>query len=79
MVGYYENRLNFAIQNGFADNIVKLPLVKPASQSDSLDIAKKNSFDIVQNTDGYDVVFECTGVESCMQTAIQVRIYFKEH
>ena len=74
-----ENRLNFAIQNNFADNIVKLPLVKPTSQSDSLDIAKKNSFDIVQNTDGYDVVFECTGVESCMQTAIQVRIYFKEH
>lgn len=67
------NRLNFALEKGFADNIVLLPLgPRPSSTAESLEASKKTADSILEqsNSKGYDVVFECTGVETCMQATI---------
>jgi L-iditol 2-dehydrogenase len=73
-----EDRVNFAVQNGFADAAVVVPMARPQTIEDKLayakDLAAKitatevNGAPIGEAT----VTFECTGVESCMQTAIYV-------
>ncbi|EOR00568.1 hypothetical protein E3P92_03187 [Wallemia ichthyophaga] len=68
-----ENRLKFALEKSFADNTVLLPLgPRPSSPAESLEISKNTADSILgqSSSDGYDVVFECTGVETCMQAAI---------
>jgi L-iditol 2-dehydrogenase len=73
-----EDRVNFAVTNGFADAAVVVPLARPQTIEDKLayakDLAEKiTSTQVKGEAIGkVTVTFECTGVESCMQTAIYV-------
>lgn len=69
-------RVDFAVKEGFANTGHVLPMgPRPKDSAESLAKAKQTADDILakNNPEGYDVVLECTGVESCMQTAIHVR------
>ncbi|KAI0107910.1 GroES-like protein [Hypoxylon sp. NC0597] len=75
-----EDRVKFAIENGFADAGLTVPIATPRPETveDKLayaqDLAEK--LKTLRTKGGEEVVgeaavtFECTGVESCMQTAI---------
>lgn len=74
-----QNRLNFAKEHGFAESIYAVKPRRGATVEEKLAIAKETALEIVTNTwaDGgvvgkTDVVFECTGVESCTQASIYV-------
>lgn len=69
-------RLNFAREQGFAEKVFCLPMVDRAKTTEEqLRRAKENvsaalrEFDM---QDGFDVVFECTGAEPCIQMSIHV-------
>lgn len=72
-------RVDFATQNGFADVGVTVPRTRPKTDAieDQLAVAQETAKVLTQgNTVGsssdalFDVVFECTGVEACVQTSI---------
>lgn len=73
-------RTEFAVRNGFADAAftVPVPAVRPVSIEEKLAYAQDVAEAIKGVDDGkrggkvgeVDVTFECTGVESCMHTAI---------
>ncbi|CZT16670.1 probable sorbitol dehydrogenase [Ramularia collo-cygni] len=65
-------RLEFAVQNGFAHASYTVPMRRGKDIDESLTIAKETAAEIGQ-IDGVgevDVVFECTGVPSCVQAGI---------
>jgi L-iditol 2-dehydrogenase len=70
-------RLDFAKTNGFADDTFCLPLTDKAKTTDEqLRRAKESIQSALQKfdePDGFDVVFECTGAEPCIQMSIHVR------
>lgn len=82
-----EARLEFATRGKrFADVSYKIDTSKPrpASPQESIDAAKALATELVDRSvqdssvgdeasAGFDIVFECSGVESCMQTAVFVR------
>lgn len=75
-----EDRVNFAVKNGFADASLVVPMARPQTIEDKLayakDLAEKVKA-IIVNGDAVgevSVTFECTGVESCMHTAIYVSL-----
>lgn len=80
-----EARLAFAREQGFADDVFCLPPPTPADKErDAKDKdpmrrvrdnvnAALSTFDL---PDGFDVVFECTGVETCIQMSVFVRYHF---
>jgi len=69
-----EERVNFAIANGFAGAGLTVPPRRGETIEERLAIAK----DIAESSlrdetfKGFDTVFECTGVEACTQAAIYV-------
>ncbi|KAI1177797.1 alcohol dehydrogenase GroES-like domain-containing protein [Nemania sp. FL0916] len=69
-------RTTFAVENGFADKGFTVPMARPQSIDDKLafaqDVAEKiRAVEVRGESVGeVDVTFECTGVESCMHTAI---------
>jgi L-iditol 2-dehydrogenase len=66
-------RVDFAAKNQFADRAVTVPRKRPASDGadDKLALAREVSELLIgEGGEQYDVVFECTGVESCVQAAI---------
>ncbi|KAI8960244.1 sorbitol dehydrogenase [Daldinia sp. FL1419] len=75
-----EDRVKFAVDNGFADAAftVPIPSQKQDTVEDKLACAQglAENLKLLKTRDGTDAVgeanvtFECTGVESCMQTAI---------
>ncbi|XDG08086.1 hypothetical protein ABKA04_007701 [Annulohypoxylon sp. FPYF3050] len=75
-----EDRVKFAVENGFADVPFTVPIVTPRPESieDKLayaqDVAEKlKALKVEDASDAIGevaITFECTGVESCMQTAI---------
>ncbi|XXH02180.1 hypothetical protein Hte_008548 [Hypoxylon texense] len=75
-----EDRVKFAIDNGFADAglTVPIPAVRPETVEDKLTYAQNVAEGLknLKAKDGQEIIgesavtFECTGVESCMQTAI---------
>ena len=71
-----EGRANFAFQNGFADQRVILPAKRGQSIDENLEIAKSNAtrlkagLGFSDRPREFDLVFECTGVESCVQASI---------
>jgi L-iditol 2-dehydrogenase len=74
-----EGRVNFAVENGFATSGYTVPMKRSQTTEESLAIAKETALAItqLQRTDGdqlgeVDVVFECTGVPSCVQASIYV-------
>jgi L-iditol 2-dehydrogenase len=65
-------RVDFAVRNKFADAKIVVPMKRPASIEEKLAFAKEVA-EMVKAVDGeVDAVFECTGVESCLQAAIYV-------
>lgn len=73
-----EDRVKFAVQNGFADASVVVPMKRPVTIEDKLGFAKQVAEMVKdvevdgQPTGEVNAVFECTGVESCMQASIHV-------
>lgn len=73
-----KDRVDFAVANGFADAAFVVPMVRPETLEAKLKFAQDVAAmakDLV--VDGkaigeVDVCFECTGVESCVQSAIYV-------
>lgn len=66
------DRVDFAVQNKFADAKIVVPMKRPQSTEDKLSFAKEIA-EMVKAASGIgevDAVFECTGVESCLQAAI---------
>ncbi|KAJ1324278.1 L-iditol 2-dehydrogenase [Microdochium nivale] len=75
------DRVNFAVEHGFADVAITVPLGRPQSIEDKLEYARGVA-DLVKTakapggSEEGEVVgeavatFECTGVETCMQAAI---------
>lgn len=69
-----EDRLNFALENKFADAKVVVPMKRFEAIEDKLKFAKEVA-ELVKKASGageVDTVFECTGVESCLQASIYV-------
>lgn len=73
-----KDRLDFAVTNGFADASILVPMARPQTIEDKLayaqDVAASAKAAEVngQAVGEYTAVFECTGVETCVQTAIYV-------
>jgi L-iditol 2-dehydrogenase len=69
-------RLNFAKSHDFASQTHCLPMVDKAKTTDEqLRRAKDNvsvALSKFNEPDGFDVVFECTGAEPCIQMSIHV-------
>ncbi len=71
-------RVDFATANEFADLGFVVPKKRGVSIEEKLDIAKETAGLAMMATGegdgfgGFDAVFECTGVEACVQTAIYV-------
>ncbi|POR31156.1 Sorbitol dehydrogenase [Tolypocladium paradoxum] len=68
-----EQRVNFATSNGFADKGVVVPRGRAETRSvdEKLALAQDTSALLMGGTDQqFDVVFECTGAETCVQAAI---------
>jgi L-iditol 2-dehydrogenase len=74
-----QTRLDFAKSNGFASKTFCVPSADRAKTTDEqLRRAKEqiqNALAEFNEKDGFDVVFECTGAESCIQMAVHVRYY----
>ena len=67
-------RLNFALENGFAEQVYCLPMGEKAKTTDDqIRRAKENisaALTEFNMPDGFDIVFECTGAEPCIQMSI---------
>ncbi|KAI5370831.1 Putative alcohol dehydrogenase, zinc-type, GroES-like superfamily, NAD(P)-binding domain superfamily [Septoria linicola] len=65
-------RLQFAVQNGFAHHSYTVPMKRGKDIDESLQIAKETAAEVgkVESVGEVDVVFECTGVPSCVQAGI---------
>jgi L-iditol 2-dehydrogenase len=79
-----QGKLDFAKEMGWATGIHLLPKGPRCSGADALEVAK-SSWEGLRDSevfkgvlgleDGFDVVLECTGVESCMQMAVMVSAF----
>lgn len=74
-----KDRVDFAIANGYADAGFVVPMARPQTIEEKLayaqDVANKIKETEVNGKPVGEVsaVYECTGVETCTQTAIYVR------
>ncbi|KAH7913099.1 chaperonin 10-like protein [Hygrophoropsis aurantiaca] len=73
-----QSRLDFAKANGFASQTYCLPLADKAKTSDEqLRRAKETiqtALEKFGQPDGFDLVFECTGAEPCIQMSIHAAV-----
>lgn len=74
-------RVDFAVKNHFADRGFTVPLKRGNTIEENLEIAKDTAAEVGKITrlsggavGEVDAVFECTGVPSCVQASIYVRI-----
>jgi len=78
IVDINQTRLSFAKTNGFAQQTFCLPAAsRPKTPEEQLGRAKESGervLEAFQQEDGFDVVFECTGAEPCIQMAIHTAI-----
>jgi len=65
-------RLDFAVQNEFADASYTVPMKRGKDIDESLAIAKETAAEVgkIDDVGEVDVTFECTGVPSCVQAGI---------
>ena len=75
-------RVDFAVKNGFAHQGYLVPIKRGKDTEENLAIARETA-DGIAAVDGesgkigeVDVVFECTGVPTCVQAAIYVSLLF---
>lgn len=73
-----KDRVDFAVSRGFADAGVAVPLARPETIKEKLAYAREVA-DLVKATQirgqavgEFSVVYECTGVETCVQAATYV-------
>lgn len=74
-------RVSFAVDHGFADRGVSMPRRSGSTVDEKMEIARdaaslmgRQCHRGTETAVGeFDVVFECTGVEPCLQAAIYVR------
>jgi len=71
-----EGRLQFAVKNGFAHSYFLVPMKRGKDIDENLAIAKETAASLgkVDSVGEVDVVFECTGVPSCVQAGIFVSL-----
>lgn len=75
-----EDRVKFAVKHGFADASIVVPMKRPETITDKLDFAKEVAGMVKEtNANGQPIgevnaVYECTGVESCLQASIYVSL-----
>lgn len=73
-----KDRVDFAVANGFADAGFVVPMLRPETTEEKLGFSKEvaglaSNLVVGGGVLGeVDVTFECTGVESCVQSAIYV-------
>lgn len=79
-----QGRVEFAVENRFADSCYTVPTKRAGSTEEGLEIAKETARAIgeVLNGNGVDVeevdaVFECTGVPPCVHAAIYVNFHIR--
>ncbi|KAF4547727.1 Alcohol dehydrogenase GroES-like domain-containing protein 19 [Elsinoe fawcettii] len=70
-----EQRVQFALNNSFADHGFTVPLKRGSTIDEKLAIAREvaelsKDASAEESFTGFDGVFECTGVEACMQAGI---------
>lgn len=74
-----QTRLDFAKQHGFASQTFCLPPPDGSKiTEDQLWRAKDTmarALDCFGELDGFDLIFECTGAEACIQMAVHVRFH----
>ncbi|KAM0754934.1 GroES-like protein [Meredithblackwellia eburnea MCA 4105] len=76
IVDINEDRVNFAVKEGFASQGHVLPLgPRPATPEEGLTQSKATADTLLEkfslgDADGFDIVLDCTGVQGCMQAAI---------
>lgn len=77
------DRVAWAVEKGFADASVVVPMRRPDTIEAKLDFAQEVAALVGaartkggEETGDVDVTFECTGVESCLQAAIYVSFLF---
>jgi len=73
-----ESRLDFVRRNGFAQQVFCFPPTdKPRTAEEQLRKAKENAsmaLSAFGKDDGFDIVFECSGAELCIQMSVYVSI-----
>lgn len=73
-----QSRLDFAKSNGFASQVFCLPMSDKAKTTDEQLRRASENIQIAlaefNEQDGFDLVFECTGAEPCIQMAVHVSI-----
>ena len=83
-----QGKLDFAKEMGWATGTHLLPRGPRCSGADALEVAKTSweglkgdevFKSVLGLEDGFDVVLECTGVESCMQMAVMVSPFLLSH
>ena len=72
-----DERVQFSTREGFATKGYTLPMgPRPKDSAESLAKARETADTIIKetapNAEGFDLVLECTGVESCIQAAVHV-------
>jgi L-iditol 2-dehydrogenase len=83
------DRVQFAVDNGFADAAVVVPMQRPETIEAKLEFAKEVA-EMVKGKVGSDgkpfgevsATYECTGVETCLQASIYVSAslpFYKPH
>lgn len=71
-----QNRLDFAVENGIATHSYLVNTERGSTIEENLKISRKIANELTSIKDGeeeigeFDYTFECTGVESCVQTGI---------
>ena len=75
-----EDRVRFAVDNGFADAAIVVPMKRPDTIEAKLEFAKQVAETVKSTTHNgqplgeVSATFECTGVEACLQASIYVRL-----
>jgi L-iditol 2-dehydrogenase len=69
-------RVQFAVDNAFAQHSYTVPMRRGNDVDESLAIARETAMEIgkIDGVGEVDVVFECTGVPSCVQAGIYVSL-----
>ena len=67
-------RVSFATENGFAHHGFVVPMKRGSAIEEKLAIAQETATlpGKIEGVEEVDAVFECTGVEACLQAAIYV-------
>lgn len=74
MADIVQNRLDFALSNGFADAVVKLVARRAGNLDEGLAFSKEDAATLCKENAGetFTRTYECTGMESCVRTSIYV-------